>query len=28
LILDQLSDAVGIIGLVGQHDGVRPELVE
>ena len=28
VFLDQLSDAVGIIGLVGQHDDVRPELVE
>jgi hypothetical protein len=28
VILDQLSDAVGIICLVGQLDGVRPELVE
>lgn len=28
LVLDQRTDAVGIIGLVGEHDGARPELVE
>ena len=28
LVLDQLADAVGVVGLVGQHDGARAELVE
>ena len=27
-VLDQLADAVGIIGLVRQHDGARAEMVE
>lgn len=28
LILDQLADAVGVVGLVGQHDGARAEAVK
>jgi hypothetical protein len=28
LLLDQLADAIGIIGLIGQHDGTRRETVE
>src|SRR5262249_25493890 len=28
LFLDQVTDAVGIIGLVRQHDGARAEVVE
>ena len=28
LVLDQLADAVCIIGLVGQHDGARAEMGE
>src|SRR3546814_3813828 len=28
LVLDQLTDAVGVVGLVGQHDGARAEVVE
>jgi hypothetical protein len=28
LVLDQLADAVGIVCLVGEHDGARAELVE
>ena len=28
LLLDQIADAVGVIGLVGQHDGARAEMVE
>ena len=28
LVLDQLADAVGVIGFVGQHDCVRAEMVE
>lgn len=28
LVLDQLADAIGVICLVGQHDGARPERVE
>ncbi len=28
LILDQVSDAVSIIGLVGQHDGAWAEMIE
>jgi hypothetical protein len=28
LILDQLADAIGVVGLVGQHDGSRAEMIE
>lgn len=28
LVLDQLADAVGIVSLVREHDGVRSEMVE
>lgn len=28
MFLDQVTDAVGIIGLVRQHDGARAEVVE
>ena len=28
MILDQLADAVGVVGLVGQHDGARTKMVE
>src|SRR3546814_11657183 len=28
LVLDQLTDAVGVVGLVGQHDGARAAVVE
>lgn len=28
LVLDQLADAIGVIGFVGQHDGARAEMVE
>ena len=28
LILDQLADAIGIVGFVRQHDGARAEMVE
>ena len=28
LLLDQLPDTVGVIGLVGQHNGARGEVVE
>jgi hypothetical protein len=28
LVLDQLADAVRVVGLVGQHDGARAEVVE
>jgi hypothetical protein len=28
LVLDQFADAFGIIGLVGQHDGARPEVIQ
>jgi len=28
LVLDQLADTVGIVGLVGQHDGAWTEAVE
>ena len=28
LVLDQLADAVGVVGLVRQHDGARAEMVE
>lgn len=28
LILDQLADTVGIVGLVGQHDRARTKMVE
>ena len=28
LVLDHLADAVGIVGLVRQHDGARSEVVE
>lgn len=27
-VLDQLADAVSVVGLVGQHDGARAKLVE
>ena len=28
LVLDQFADAVGVVGLVGQHDGARPKVVK
>ena len=28
LVLDQLADAVSVVGLVRQHDGARAEMVE
>ena len=28
LVLDQFADAVGVVGLVRQHDGARAEMVE
>lgn len=28
LVLDQLADAVGVVGLVGQHDAARAEMIE
>jgi hypothetical protein len=28
LVLDEFADAVGVIGLVGQHDGARAEMIE
>ena len=28
MILDQLADAVGVVGLVGQHDGAWTKTVE
>jgi hypothetical protein len=28
LVLDQLANVVGVIRLVGQHDGARPKLVQ
>lgn len=28
LVLDQLADAVGVIGLVGQHDSARAKMIE
>ena len=28
LVLDQFADAVGVVGLVGQHDGARAEVVK
>ncbi len=28
LVLDQRADAVGVVSLVGQHDGARAEIVE
>ena len=28
LILDQFTDAVSVVSLVGQHDGMRAEVVE
>jgi hypothetical protein len=28
LPLDQFTDAVSVVGLVGQHNGVRAEMVE
>jgi hypothetical protein len=27
LLLDQLADAVGVVGFVSQHDGTRAEVV-
>ena len=28
LLLDQLADAVGVVGLVGQYDGARAEVIQ
>jgi hypothetical protein len=28
LVLDQLADAIGVVGLIRQHDGSRDEMVE
>ena len=28
LILDHFADAIGVVGLVGQHDGTRAEVIE
>ena len=28
MLLDQLADAVSIVGLVGQHDSARAEMIE
>ncbi len=28
LVLDQRADAIGVVGLVRQHDGAWPEMVE
>ena len=27
-LLEQFADAVGVVSLIGQHDGARPEMVE
>lgn len=27
-LLNHLTDAVGVVGLVGQHDGARAEMIE
>lgn len=28
LVLDQLTNAIGVVSLIGEHDGVRAEMVE
>jgi hypothetical protein len=28
LLLDQLADTVGVVGLIGQHNGARTQMVE
>lgn len=28
LLLDQIADTVGVVGLVGQHDGARAKVIE